>query len=242
MVGLRGHMGRDKMERVNETRQRMIVAREKTLKEVANLLHAQVQSRLLVLQYWLKDCQDLLRDAPPAVVDRLDDARKVLGEIIDEDLRSITRHLYPSIIRVGLPSALNSLADRFQSMFELEIDVDNEVADMESSMSSGIKDDVRLALYRVVEEALTNVAKHSRADRVVVRLGIPSGREMELVIEDNGRGVDPQNVLPGLGLLSMTDYVEALGGHLEIQSVPDQGTKISVRVTIETEARPLAVV
>ena len=79
------------MERVNETRQRMIVAREKTLKEVANLLHAQVQSRLLVLQYWLKDCQDLLPDAPPAVVDRLDEARKVLGEIIDEDLRSITR-------------------------------------------------------------------------------------------------------------------------------------------------------
>ena len=230
------------MERVNETRQRMIVAREKTLKEVANLLHAQVQSRLLVLQSWLKDCQDLLPDAPPAVVDRLDEARKVLGEIIDEDLRSITRHLYPSIIRVGLPGALNSLADRFQRMFELEIDVDNEVADMESSMSSGINDDVRLALYRVVEEALTNVAKHSRADRVVVRLGIPAGREIELVIEDNGRGFDPESVLPGLGLLSMTDYVEALGGHLEIQSVPDQGTRVCVRVMMETQARPLAVV
>ena len=152
------------MGNVNIERQRVIMGHEKTLKEVANLLHAQVQSRLLVLQYWLKDCEDLLPEAPPEVMDRLGDARRMLSEIINDDLRSITRQLYPSIIRVGLPSALNSLADRFQCMFKLEVDVDDRLAEMETSVSSSIRDEIRLALYRIVEEALTNVAKHSMAD------------------------------------------------------------------------------
>ena len=114
------------MEESRGSRRHMILTHEQTRKEVANLLHARVQSRLLVLDYWLKDCEDLVT-GPQEVLDQLKNARTTLGEIIQEDLRSITRHLYPSIIHIGLPGALNSLAERFHSIFTVEIDIDHEV-------------------------------------------------------------------------------------------------------------------
>ena len=176
------------MQQVIESRQRVILAHEQTRKEVANLLHAQVQSRLLVLGYWLKDCQELLQRAPKDAYERLGNARNMLGEIIEEDLRSITRQLYPSIIRAGLPCALNSLADRFRTVFEVEVDISDEVAGVEESGSSRLTDELRLILYRIAEEALTNVAKHSAATSARISVGLSSDGEIVLTVHDDGRG------------------------------------------------------
>ena len=233
-----GKRGNGEMEESRGSRQHMILAHEQTRKEVANLLHARVQSRLLVLDYWLKDCEDLVT-GPQEVLDRLRNARTTLGEIIQDDLRSITRHLYPSIIHIGLPGALNSLAERFHSIFTMEIDIDHEVREIESSISSGLHMDLRLTLYRVAEEALTNVVKHSQASYVMMRVGISSQREMYLSIQDNGRGFDTDAAATGIGLFSMKDYAETLGGRLEVDSLPSQGTIVRMWLPIPEAARPL---
>ena len=216
------------MQQLKESRQRMILAHEQTRKEVANLLHAQVQGRLLVLGYWLKDCEEHLQDAPREVVERLGSARSMLGEIIDQDLRSMTRYLYPSIIRIGLPGALNSLAERFQSVFNVEIAIDDQFAAMERSNCPGLGDDMRLIVYRIVEEALTNVANHSGADRAKIPLGLSSSTEIYLEIQDNGRGFDPAKVSPGCGLLNMKEYAEALDGRLEVEAFLGWSTAVKV--------------
>ena len=223
-----------------EPHHNIILAHEQTRKEVANLLHGQVQSRLLVLKYWLQDCQDLLKDGLREVVDRLGNARSMLAEVIEEDLSSITRHLYPSVIHFGLPSALNSLADRFQCIFDTKIEVDREITEIEGSVSSGLSNDLRLPLYRVTEEALTNAVMHSEADKVGIRLGLSSDSEVYLTVKDNGRGFDPANVSPGHGLLSMGDYAEALGGRLDLDSAPGQGTTVGIWLPIAGGARELA--
>lgn len=228
------------MQDPKESHHRLLVAHEQTRKAVANLLHAQVQSRLLVLEYWLKDCQDLLKDDHPDALARLQNARNILGEIIEQDLRYIIRHLYPSIIRIGLPSALNSLAERFHGVFDVEIDIDEAVSEIEGSMSSGLSVDLRLSLYRVVEEALTNVAKHSQASRVQITLGYSSDTEIYLTIQDDGRGFDPSDASPGTGHLSMQDYVEDLDGKLEVESAPGSGTKVKVWVNVPDGVRQLA--
>lgn len=228
------------MEDLKESRHRILLAHEQTRKAVANLLHAQVQSRLLVLEYWLKDCQELLTDEHPEVQGRLKNARSILGEIIENDLRSIIRHLYPSIIRIGLPSALNSLAERFQGIFTVSIGIDETIAEIESSISTGLSVDLRLSLYRVVEEALTNVAKHSQASKVQIHLGFTSDSEIHLKIEDDGRGFTLSEALPGTGHLSMEDYVEAMDGRLLVDSAPGQGTKVNVWVPITEKERELA--
>lgn len=233
------------MQELRESRHRIILAHEQTRKEVANLLHAQVQSRLLVLEFWLKDCLELFKDGPEEALERLGNARNILGEIIEQDLRSITRHLYPAIIQIGLPSALNSLAERFHSIFNVEIQVDTEAARIEGSVSSGFDNDLRLTLYRVTEEALTeealtNVARHSQGDKVTICLGFSSDMEIYLTIEDNGRGFDAARVPRGHGLLRMEDLAGALGGRLEVDSAAGQGTTISVFLPIADGVRLLA--
>ena len=145
---------------------------EQTRKEVAGLLHGRVQSRLLIVRHWLKDCHSNLNGASQEVKERLENANTLLQEISDQDLRSIGRQLYPSIIRIGLPGSLNSLGDRFRSVFDVDLQIGKELEEMETPGASGLSDPLRLAIYRVVEEALGNVVKHSEASSVKVRLSL----------------------------------------------------------------------
>ena len=218
----------------------VLIRPAQTFYERINLIHAQVQSRLLVLGYWLKDCQELLEGGPPEAIERLGNARNILGEIIEQDLRSITRHLYPSIIRVGLPSALNSLAERFRCLFDVQIDMDGRVAEVEGPTSPGLSDDLRLAVYRVVEEALTNAAKHSKATKTRVFLEISSSEEICLTVQDDGQGFEPREASPGHGHLSMEDYVEAQGGRLEVHSAPGLGTTVRAWIPVSERVQQLA--
>ena len=210
-----------------ESRQRIILSHEAIRKEVSNLLHSQVQSRLIVLEYALKDCQEMLEDGPSELHERITNARGILREIIEQDLRSITRQLYPSIIQTGLHGALNSLANRFQPMFLVETDVDKDLVGLEGS-PAGLSDSLRLTIYRLAEEALTNVAKHSHAEKARLTVKLSSSSEVYLAIQDDGDGFDPESITPGHGVLSMRDYSSALSGRMDIDSAPGWGTTIRV--------------
>ncbi len=203
---------------------------EQTRKEVAGLLHGRVQSRLVVLGHWLKDCQGQLKDGPAQAMESLEEANKLLREIRDQELRTITRQLYPSIIRTGLPSALNSLADRFRSVFSVEVLIDKDVAEMDNPMNPRLNESLRLTLYRVAEEALGNVAKHAQANEVWLSLSLSPARELMLVVRDNGRGFDRSTAKVGQGLLSIDDYVMALGGTVQVTSAAGAGTVVVVSV------------
>ena len=214
------------LEEQMESRHRLMQVHEQTRKEVAGLLHGQVQSRLVVLGHWLKQTQELLKYGPEDALEKLDKANKLLLEIRDQELRSITRQLYPSIIRTGLPSALNSLADRFRNVFCVELSIDDRIAELESPMRPKLNESLRLTVYRVAEEALSNSAKHSQADEATVSLSLSSTQEVLLVVTDNGHGFEPRGAPQGQGLLSMEDYVTAMGGTIKVRSAPGIGTTV----------------
>ena len=218
------------LEELMESRHRIMLIHEQTRKEVAGLLHGRVQSRLVVLGHWLKDCQGQLKDGPEQAMQSLEEANKLLREIRDQELRSITRQLYPSIIRTGLPSAINSLADRFRSVFSVEVIIDKEIADLDSPMDPRLGESLRLTMYRVAEEALSNVAKHAQANEVWLSLSLSPDREMMLVVRDNGRGFDRSSARVGQGLLSIDDYVMAMGGTVQVTSAAGAGTVVVVSV------------
>ena len=90
------------------------------------------------------------------------------------------------------------------------------------------------ALFRVVQEALANVAKHAQARRVEVVM-TRDRREVTLRITDDGRGFDPETPRPGthLGLWSMRERVEQLGGRFEVESAPGRGTKLMVTIPVQ---------
>jgi len=96
-----------------------------------------------------------------------------------------------------------------------------------------IPEDIALALYRLAEEGMNNVIKHARASQVIVRLRQPNHGQIELSVEDDGMGFLVGTYEPGLGILTMQDYVGAVGGTFDIQSTLGKGTKIVATVPIK---------
>ena len=86
-----------------------------------------------------------------------------------------------------------------------------------------------IALYRIVQECLTNAAKYADATEILILLR-KQGNGLGLDIRDNGKGFDPNKVSAGLGLLGMRERASMLGAHFEVKSLPDKGTEIQVRV------------
>jgi signal transduction histidine kinase len=88
-----------------------------------------------------------------------------------------------------------------------------------------------LALYRVIQEALTNIARHSGASRAAIAFATTAG-QLQLQIKDNGQGFDPQINTTGFGLRSLQERVQALGGQLHLRSQPGQGCLIRIVVPL----------
>jgi signal transduction histidine kinase len=148
-----------------------------------------------------------------------DEVRAQLNEIVQglgdvcEELRAISRGIHPAILsKGGLGPALRSLAHR--SVVPVELDVD---------VPSRLPDQVEVAAYYVVAEALTNTARHARAAEVKVSVKATDGH-LDLTIQDDGSGgADPAN---GSGLIGLVDRVEAVGGHLKVNSPAGVGTSL----------------
>jgi signal transduction histidine kinase len=95
----------------------------------------------------------------------------------------------------------------------------------------GLGERVNISLYRIVQESLTNIAKHAAATRVHLHL-VCRQQDVALNIEDNGCGMDINKPGRGLGLIGMRERVEALDGTLTVNSSPGQGVAISVRIPL----------
>ena len=146
------------------------------------------------------------------------------AESISKALHELSHRLHPSKLRlIGLVPALNGL-QRELSRADLAITIEHE------QVPAGLRADVTLCLFRVVQEALHNALKYSAAKRVTVRL-VGSPEALTLTVTDDGVGFDVGARLgSGLGLVSMEERVDAIGGMLSIQSHPGRGTRLQVRV------------
>jgi signal transduction histidine kinase len=96
---------------------------------------------------------------------------------------------------------------------------------------------IALALYRIAQESLTNVVRHARASRAVVRLGLADGI-VELTVDDDGIGMDGTPVGDGRGMLGMRERAELLGGSLESGRSPLGGTRIAARIPMKESDSP----
>ncbi|WP_316366409.1 ATP-binding protein [Candidatus Thiodiazotropha sp. CDECU1] len=98
-----------------------------------------------------------------------------------------------------------------------------------------INEDTAITLYRIVQEALTNVAKHAAAEKVEIQIEQGTNRKIALHIRDNGRGFDQNSRRKGMGLLGMRERVEALNGKISLASEPDRGVSIDIHIPLEDQ-------
>jgi signal transduction histidine kinase len=206
------------------SRARIVAAADTTRRRMERDLHDGAQQRLVSLALHLRST---VRAAVPPGADELkahlDEAAAEIGALLDE-LRELARGLHPpALAEGGLRPALKTLARRSAVPVRLDVKAD-----------ARFPEQVELAVYYVVAEALTNATKHASASVVDVQVETGDG-VLRVRIRDDGRGgADPTG---GSGLVGLTDRVEALGGRLAVRSPHGVGTTVAVQLPIAAASR-----
>lgn len=219
--------------KLKELTQRIIDAQEEERSRVARELHDGISQMLVGVRYALELARRRLADNP-AAGESLSKGINGLGQAIQE-VRRISRDLRPGVLDdLGLGPALQALTDDFSKRTGIATDFETVV------FRNRLDQEARIALYRIAQEAMTNIERHAGATQVGVTLkGHRSGAMLR--IADNGRGmVGPQATrqqTTGLGLRNMQERIEQLGGSLRILSSRD-GTVIEAQVPLSHMLRP----
>ena len=214
-------------DEIAASRRRLVEAREAERRFLSSELHdGPLQELQQVIRFALSPLSKSIDDA--AARQRIEQARSTLQSVAG-DLRGICKKLIPSaLIHFGLDQAVRSHVADFQEEHELKIVLDMDEEDKKLPLA------MRLALFRIVQEALTNVARHAEARRVDVTFRLDD-EAASLHIADDGRGfVLPERLIEleqqgHLGLSGIAERTQAIGGTLEVASTPGAGT--SLRVT-----------
>lgn len=171
---------------------------------------------------------ELGREYPRARQNHIPQIEKLLKQV-EEQLRRLSHELRPTILDdLGWVPAIRFLADSVAKRTRLSIQV-------HADFGERLPGAVEIALYRVVQEALTNAAKHAKASRVLIVAEIVDS-SLSCLVEDDGSGFDPNVARSaqrgGLGLLGMRERLHAIGGTLRIESAPGCGTRVFIRVPV----------
>lgn len=216
-------LSREEQQEVSrrETLRRVVEAQERERRRIARELHDDTGQALTSVLIGLRLAEES---------DDLESARTTLHDLREtvivaiRDLRSLAVELRPTALDdFGLEPALERLVDTFGRRTGLVIDL--HVSGIELRLG----EELETALYRVVQEGLTNIAKHAGATQVTVSV---RGHDhvVSLNVEDDGRGFEVSGPALGLGLVSMRERAELVGGSLRVESTPGQGTTLVVEV------------
>jgi signal transduction histidine kinase len=206
----------------------LIQAREIERKRIAAELHDGIAQAIGAVKYRIETgVAQVTGQNPDLDLGIFDEAVDEIKNLVDE-VRRISSNLSPSMLEdFGIHVALEWLCKEFKVQNK-ELSVDSEVRVDEGDTPESI----RIAIYRVVQEALNNIGKHASATKVEISLKSAAGG-IRLVVSDNGIGFDSQQARrgydgqSGLGFISMRERVEATDGKFTMQSAPDNGVEIT---------------
>jgi signal transduction histidine kinase len=204
---------------------KLVESQEQERARIGRELHDDINQRLAMLAVELEQLQEY----PSELQRRIQELGKQVSEI-SNDVQALSHNLYSSKLDyLGVVPGIKSWCKEFAERQRIEID-------FRSDVSSVLPREVGVSLFRVLQEALHNVMKHSGARRAEVQLREASN-EIHLIVADSGRGFDVETALQGkgLGLSSMSERARLVNGTIAIDSKPTRGTTIHVRVTLGSE-------
>jgi PAS domain S-box-containing protein len=204
----------------------LLTIQEEERGRIARELHDDVVQRLAMTEVTLSRLrQNLSPDAALLAEELLRVEQLTAG--LSRDIRGLSHQLHPAILDdLGLPAALEALAEEFQQTGLREVLFEAE------QLPEKIPPTISAALYRITQEALRNVSKHAPDATVRIMLKGARGR-LELSIADTGPQFQPQSGRPGLGIVSMKERTQLIGGQLTISSTPETGTTVRVVVPLQ---------
>jgi PAS domain S-box-containing protein len=206
---------------------RLIEAQEQERTRIARELHDDIGQRLSLLSIELARLQQDSRDLSVEIRSRVGTLQKQTAEIAS-DVQSLSHELHSSKLEyLGIAAAMRGFCEEFGAQQEVEIDFKTH------DLPRPLPPDLSLCLFRVLQEAIHNSAKHSGGRHFEVRLW-GALTEVHLTVEDSGVGFDLEaaRVSRGIGLVSMEERVRLLNGTLSIKSQPNRGTLIHARLPL----------
>jgi signal transduction histidine kinase len=201
---------------------------EQEIKRIAYAVHDEAGQLLVAVHLALSK---LARNSPPEHRSEFENVNALLKQV-ESQLRQYSHELRPTILDdLGLVPAIRFLAGAISQRAALSIQVQSEVSDR-------LPPAAEIALYRVLQEALNNVVKHAQAASVTISISLDSNALICTLLDD-GIGFDPQIAHgpghhKGLGLTSMRERISAIGGTVAIDSSSGHGTRLTVRVPINS--------
>ena len=211
--------------------EKIIGAQEDERKRIARELHDDTGQAITSLMVGLRAASDV-SETPTRT--RLDGLRDIAAQTL-ESVKRLARELRPAALDdLGLSAALERYASSYRANYGLNVDLQ-----MTGFQNNGrLPGEIELALYRIIQEALTNIAKHARAQNVSVVVERKRA-SVVAIVEDDGQGFDARAVLASpheetkLGLHGMRERAELLGGQLQIESTPGKGSSVFVEIPIQ---------
>jgi signal transduction histidine kinase len=208
-----------------------MTAQEDERRRISRELHDEIGQSLTSLLVGLRAAEEELGKG--GISRRVRDLRKITGNTLQE-VQRLARGLRPSVLDdFGLEEAIARYAADFTSMYGLQVDVAQD-----GGISDRLPPAVETALYRIVQEALTNVGKYAKATTVSILLQRHPD-QVQLIVEDDGQGFDAQVILQRplagahLGLHGMRERAALLNGSISIESSPGTGTTIYVNIPLK---------
>jgi signal transduction histidine kinase len=205
--------------------QRLLEAHEEERSRVAREVHDDAIQRLVMVKHELDELGGG-HGLDSARLRHLDGIRNEVQDLADA-LRKLAHRLHPSAIeQAGVSVALAQLAEEMERASDLHVELDLPDAPLPLAR------DASLALFRIAQESLRNVVRHSGVNRAALRLR-RAGIQAELVIRDSGAGFDPDaGQRAGIGLVGIDERARLVGGSARIHSAPGSGTMVTVRVPL----------
>jgi PAS domain S-box-containing protein len=210
----------------------LVAAQERERQRIARELHDQLGQHVVGLSLGLARLDTQLSDP---------DARELTGllrratDLLGKDLHTLALELRPSALdHLGLSAAVSAYAEEVAQRSGLDVDFHGDGVDdmaLDAAVQTGV--------YRIAQEALTNVVKHARARRVSVLIERHADA-LQFIVEDDGRGFEPDKLYRSdgakLGLTGMRERAAIIGGSVTIESAPRQGTTVYVRIPLTSRS------
>jgi PAS domain S-box-containing protein len=213
--------------------QRYLQVQEEERRYLARELHDELGQSLNAIKVDAVTIRDQVRDRPElqrSAQAIIDVSSQVYGVV-----RNLLQRLRPvALDELGVASAVQYSVEQWQRRHP---DVRCEF--VTSGELEGLPEDVNITVYRLVQECLTNIARHAQARKVSIRVEqtqTPDGRAIVVQVEDDGLGFDPATRRKGLGIIGLRERVEVLGGRFELQSVTGKGTQIRATIPVGANA------
>jgi len=209
-------------DRLRELTQKIVFSQEEERRRISRELHDESGQTLVGLRFSL---DTIYRELPAEFGNLRRRMAKALSltDLAVKRIRTLAYDLRPPMLDlVGVNLGINELCSEFSKQTGIKVEYSG--IDFED-----LQDEICVSLYRFVQEALTNVAKHARASKVQVTLKYQN-EIIEATVQDNGRGFSTGNRNPGIGMLGIKERFDTLGGRFEVTSIEPKGSQVRVRL------------